>query len=223
MELKHTMGDNPWCNAGDFNAKLTMDDRKGGATLGTLPCPRFRKWLMSSEMLDIGFQRPSFTWSKGSLLERIDRAFFNQKWLECFSSSSMLYLPQGYSDHRLLLIKSHNQVKDGKIKPFHFVMTWVTHNGFPEMVRNSWDQGTNITDSISRFQEAATMWNKKEFGHIDKKKRILKARIKGVQLALEHRYSMSLSIIEADMLKKYKEVLTQEELLWFQKSRSNWI
>lgn len=49
------------------------------------------------------------------------------------------------------------------------------------------------------------------------------ARISGIQQALERQPFRSLYCLEANLKKKLDEVLSQEELLWCQKSRRDWI
>lgn len=100
------MGNSPWCMAGDYNSKLTMDDRKGRAHSGNTPCVDFVRLFQKSEMLDIGFQGSSFTWAWRSLLERIDRVFVNQALVDVFPQCTILHLPKIYLDHCPLLIKN---------------------------------------------------------------------------------------------------------------------
>lgn len=66
-------------------------------------------------------------------------------------------------------------------------------------------------------------FNSKTFGNIFKRKRILENRIQGIQHALESTDSLGLIHLEADLQKEFNEVLKQEELMWFQKSREKWV
>lgn len=54
------------------------------------------------------------------------------------------------------------------------------------------------------------------------KKKLL-ARIGGIQQALERQPFRSLYRLESNLKKKLEEVLSQKELLWYQKSRRDWI
>lgn len=103
------------------------------------------------------------------------------------------------------------------------MLPWVTHNDFKTIVTRGWNKGSTFIDSIKKFQEEATVWNRDVFGFIGKKERILQARFNGIQRALDIRPSGRLKEIEASLLKEFEEILTHEELLWFQKSRSDWI
>ena len=66
-------------------------------------------------------------------------------------------------------------------------------------------------------------FNSEVFGNIHKRKRELEARIRGIEKRLETWDSASLSFLLQQLHKDYDEVLYQEEILWFQKSREKWV
>lgn len=66
-------------------------------------------------------------------------------------------------------------------------------------------------------------WNKEVFGDIHKKKRLLVARIEGVQKAFDLNYCTGLIKLDIKLKKELEEVLVQEEMFWFQKSQEEWI
>lgn len=49
------------------------------------------------------------------------------------------------------------------------------------------------------------------------------ARLIGVQSALSHHQSNAHLLLERDLIAVLINILRDEELLWFQKSRANWI
>lgn len=51
----------------------------------------------------------------------------------------------------------------------------------------------------------------------------IKARMRGIHKVLDKFYSSNLVMLEKDLQKLYDEVLAQEEILWFKKSRDNWV
>ncbi|GLU14822.1 hypothetical protein SLE2022_313690 [Rubroshorea leprosula] len=61
------------------------------------------------------------------------------------------------------------------------------------------------------------------FGNIFRKKRLLKARIAGIQNSPHYHNSDRLKHLVRELLHEYQQVLYEEELLWFQKSRVDWI
>lgn len=66
-------------------------------------------------------------------------------------------------------------------------------------------------------------FNKDVFGNIFANKKILEARLRGIQRALENIDSARLILLQNELLREYESILFQEESLWFQKSRDNWI
>lgn len=67
--LGNMVGTLPWCIAGDFNAKSSMEDRKRGVASGEYPCPNFENYFLNSNMVDVGYQGSKFTCYKGNLLQ----------------------------------------------------------------------------------------------------------------------------------------------------------
>ncbi|KAH9661422.1 reverse transcriptase domain-containing protein [Citrus sinensis] len=135
-------------------------------------------------MLDLNFSGPRFTWSRGNLSKRLDRAVCNDGWLIKHANSSVMHLPKIDSDHRPILVKFHNMdSRHGGLRP---------------------------------------RWNKDIFGNIIYRKRKLLARIGGIQRILETKPNHNLTRLEVKLQKDLEEVLTQEELLWLQKSRRDW-
>lgn len=47
--------------------------------------------------------------------------------------------------------------------------------------------------------------------------------MRGIHKVLDKFYSSNLVMLEKDLQKLYDEVLAQEEILWFKKSRDNWV
>ncbi|KAL7175265.1 hypothetical protein ACSBR2_028969 [Camellia fascicularis] len=78
-------------------------------------------------------------------------------------------------------------------------------------------------DNVHSLALSATDWNRNVFGNIFRKKRWLVGRINGIQSAQAVHYSHNLHSLENQLIEQFNEVFYQEELLWFQKSRSNWI
>lgn len=70
-------------------------------------------------------------------------------------------------------------------------------------------------------QREAQDFNSRVFGNIFKHKRSLEACLRGIQCTLEHTDIPNLAMLERDIHKEYNEVLKQEEILWYQKSREN--
>lgn len=65
----------PWLLAGDFNALLSDDEKKGGVCRGRSSCPLFQQFCFDNSLKDMGFVGPKFTWNRGQCLKG---------WIGCF-------------------------------------------------------------------------------------------------------------------------------------------
>ena len=146
----------------------------------------FRQWFDGHQIFDLKFKGPRFTWSRGFLLKRLDRAICNNAWLSKFSDNSVLHLPKVASDHRPVLVWFERVVwRHHGNRPFRFLASWLTNDHFNNFVKQTWDPQASYSDAASTFVKNVKVWNREVFGNIFQRKRILMARINGIQAALE--------------------------------------
>ena len=82
-------------------------------------------------MIDLKFLGSHFTWSRGNLSKRLDRAVYNDGWLIKHVNSSVLHLPKINSDRRLILVKFQNvDSRNGGPRPFRFLVAWLMDERF---------------------------------------------------------------------------------------------
>ncbi|KAK5824616.1 hypothetical protein PVK06_019397 [Gossypium arboreum] len=89
------LGQSPWIAIRDFNVILSSSKKSGGLSRGKR-CPHFGYFVASAELHDLGFRGPLFTWHRGSLFKRLDRAWvmkpgfviFIIAWLHTFQRLS---------------------------------------------------------------------------------------------------------------------------------------
>ena len=214
----------PWIMGGDFNTILYDSGKKGGSLTGLGACNLFHSWFHRHCMHDLQFHGPRFTWSRGSLFKRLDRVIYNSEWTRIFSDSTVLHLPKLSSDHRPLLMRRHGSFpRVSNSRPFWFQATWLTHDGFRDFVAESWNRNLQYVDAANQFRLKVIEWNKKCFGNIFWWKKRLLARLRGIQRAFESYYSWGLVDLEKKLKADLEEVLTQEEIIWHQKARRDWL
>ncbi|CAL1410371.1 unnamed protein product [Linum trigynum] len=88
------------------------------------------------------------------------------------------------------------------------------------MADEAWARGSSFTESATAFAQEAMIWNRNVFGHITRRKDKLLKRLEALEQAAGGHGS------EAQLRQCQEElelVLFQEELLWCQKSRLEWI
>ncbi|KAK8611992.1 hypothetical protein V6N13_132026 [Hibiscus sabdariffa] len=212
----------PWIVIGDFNATLSVDDRSGCAP-SSLPEPGFQNMVFDCGLSDLDYVGPDFTWCRGNHYVRLDRYFGNAAWFECYPDSCLHHLLRMKSDHRPILLSLSGSSHSLHHKPFRYLSAWTLHHDFNRLVKENWDSSLPIAYTIDLFVSAAKVWNRDIFGIIGKNKRILMARLRGVQRSLGQRRTRSLLKLESKLLQDLEMTLDQEEQLWKQKSRTDWI
>lgn len=136
----------------------------------------------------------------------------------------MEVFPRLHSDHNPLHIRCGGLLFCQGNRPFRFEAAWITHPDYHQVVQSAWSSAlSNHVVGLKRVEEDSIIFNKEIFGSIKKRKYCIERRLKGIQKALENIDYASLVYLEHQLEKDYNTILFQEELLWYQKSRDNWI
>ncbi|KAH9617315.1 hypothetical protein KSS87_016189 [Heliosperma pusillum] len=218
----------PWLMAGDFNETRSIQERHGGDANMARRCNLFNNWIENCELIELAFTGPSHTWARGNSPEtrqsaRMDRALCNSDWSTMFSDGSVKHLPAIQSDNCPLLISPNGFAPLSNIlRPFRFQAAWLTHEKFIEFINDNWEDDGDLVPQLKRLSIKLQDWNHTVFGNIFLKKS-LKARIEGCQKKLSLRQDRGLIKLEAKLRKEFDDVLEQEEILWYQKSRMEFI
>ncbi|XP_075507519.1 uncharacterized protein LOC142544347 [Primulina tabacum] len=93
------------------------------------------------------------------------------------------------------------------------IAAWLTHDDFPNIIRNEWDTKEPLEDNIVKMANVLSIWNRTTFGDIHKNKRRLIAKIEGIQRSLNIRPSRGLIKLEKRLRDDLDMVFQQEELL----------
>ncbi|XP_019171541.1 PREDICTED: uncharacterized protein LOC109167085 isoform X2 [Ipomoea nil] len=112
-----------------------------------------------------------------------------------------------------------NKVDEGNIINF----AWTTHPKFQELVDQSWEPNEELEANKASLAAALQAWNKDVFGNIFQKKKGMLARIDGIQRSLCFKATYNLLRLERRLRPELEDILFQEELLWYQRSREDWI
>lgn len=98
-----------WVCMGDFNEVMADSEKFGGLKKKWQAIAEFREAVADSNLEDMGFSGPIFTWSNkrggtSTILERLDRGLFNDQWKSMFQHFTIRHLDFWGSDHRPLLL-----------------------------------------------------------------------------------------------------------------------
>lgn len=142
-----------------------------------------------------------------------------------FPEAKTVTLAHPHSDHHPIMFKSDaGGIPDRHLRPLRFEGAWLMRRDYQVIWENAWrGYDDDVVGAIERVTELSSEWNKNVFGNIFKRKRLLQARIKGIQNSVDYVSSGWLQNLEQVLLKDLNDVLNQEELFWYQKSRRSWI
>lgn len=83
----------PWVLVGEFNSFLSSDEkREGRPTVSS--CKLFQNFIQGNGLRDLGFKGSKFTWRRGVVFERLDRAIRTCEWFCSFPDTILFHLPQ---------------------------------------------------------------------------------------------------------------------------------
>lgn len=161
----------------------------------------------------------------GRIYEHLDRALCNSSWRLEFEEAYAKVLPRvDFSDHHPLLIYPYGNPFPHGVAPFRFEGAWLTHADYTPHVSKCWDAGVGLVQNFRNLERSFKVWQTSVFGNIRPKKRDLLARIGGIQRRVQQgQGNRFLARLECSLQKELAEVLHQEELMWFQKSRAKWL
>lgn len=135
--------------AGDFNALLRNDEKQGDSCNGSAACNLFNKFFNDCCLKDIDFQGFKFTWSRGSVFERFDRALCNLQWESLAPNTIVTHLHKIKSDHRSLAINFGCKLVPKVVRPFRFLSSWLSHEGFRGFVFENWVRKDHMQGTVS--------------------------------------------------------------------------
>ena len=121
-----------------------------------------------------------------------------------------------------------------KRRPFHFESFWLRDPEFLNRVKNWWQEskrGMEGRNKIHTFQirlkyikGKIKKWNREEFGNIQNERGKLQSRMEGIrQQIIETGRSEELAEEKERIINQLDERRKQEEILWKQKSRVQWL
>ncbi|XP_019168818.1 PREDICTED: uncharacterized protein LOC109164726 [Ipomoea nil] len=100
---------------------------------------------------------------------------------------------------------------------------WLTHEDLGKTVRCLWSTDHNLMANVQQVAAGLSAWNREVFGNIHKRKKVILSRLSGIQKVLAENMHRGLFKLEQKLQLELEEILYQEELMWFQRSREDWI
>ncbi|KAL2942001.1 ELKS/Rab6-interacting/CAST family member 1 [Bienertia sinuspersici] len=176
-------------------------------------------------MLGGDFNDTRYSWERSSSCEEVNRRA--KKFDDWIDSTNLLEVEFSGSPHtwaRGLTDETRKSARlDRTLYNNEWAMPWLTYEKLQEFMVDNWSNEAPLVPFLKSFSQKLQSWNQTVFHNIFKKKRELLARIGGVRSKLAQSRSSNLIKLESKMRKELDEVLYQEELLWYQKPRVDWL
>ncbi|CAA7058007.1 unnamed protein product [Microthlaspi erraticum] len=145
-----------WIVNGDFN-EITFPFETSNPTChrSTRGMQDFRDCLAVSELFDLPFQGPRFTWSnhrtEDPIAKKLDRCLINGAWLHRYPASHCFFESPEFSDHCPCLIRLSSPSPSFGSHPFRFLNLMTKHPWFLETVHHFWNEAGNLALNLRDF------------------------------------------------------------------------
>jgi endonuclease/exonuclease/phosphatase family metal-dependent hydrolase len=135
----------PWLVIGDFNKILHSYEKEGGNPRPEHFMQAFQSALVDCNLFDLGHRGDKFTWHRGLIRERLDRALVNEAWKTKFEGAFLENLPYNRSDHRPLLLCFEEMPMYEANGPsvLRFEARWLKEARFKEIVEEAWENSAS--------------------------------------------------------------------------------
>ena len=100
---------------------------------------------------------------------------------------------------------------------------WASHPDFQDLIQAKWDNNLPFGENKTKMEVVLSHWHKTCFGSINHRKKKLWARLGDIQRSLAAHGPKHLLKLEKKFQKELNLTLNQEELMWHQRSREEWI
>ncbi|CAM8897571.1 unnamed protein product [Rhodiola kirilowii] len=213
---------------GDFNAVLHEEERRGSAFNGK-EADQFFEFIQAMGVMDMPLVGRKFTWSNKFGASRLDRFLVSPEVVSMCPNLKQWGLSKDLSDHAAIALKE--EAKNWGLKPFRFINAWLEHPGLGKLIKESWSQpgevgwkGFIIQQKLAKIRRRLGAWNKSTFGNIGKKLKETKLEFEKMDILQDQRIlSPEEQLRRTTLRSRLWHLEAQEERLWRQKSRVNWL
>ncbi|XP_019150525.1 PREDICTED: uncharacterized protein LOC109147318 [Ipomoea nil] len=220
--------DGSWLAVGDFNVVTSREEVSNTEGFTQSRCANFNEWIFREGLVDLGYSGSKYTRMRGVNTDsfrgaRLDRALSNIDWKLQFPNTIIQHLPMVGSDHAPLLVNTGAVQALSRPASFRFNVAWATHKSFQALIKDSWRSDLDLHTNKKRVAEILSNWSRDIFGSVTQRKKRLLGRLEGIQCKMAQNVRSDMIRLERKLRLELDEVLYQEELTWFQRSREEWV
>nr|XP_027077000.1 uncharacterized protein LOC113700749 [Coffea arabica] len=217
----------PWVAAGDFNVIASAAEREWGDPANVQNIDEFNASMFKCGLSTIDFDGSRFTWTNGSVWQRLDRALGNRRWSEAYPLSRVSHMARGRSDHSALLIRCAGYRAASSC--FRFLNVWCGHPQFREIVSAAWSTEVSgmgmvrFYNKLKAVRDALKQWNRVVFGNVSSKVAEAEQELKQTEAEYDLVRSEESKILLHEARARYNRALSIECEFWHQKAGIKWL
>jgi hypothetical protein len=194
----------------------------------------FNAIIENLNLREIVLSGRQFTWANrraNPTYENLDRVLANVEWEQKFPLVTVRALTRSGSDHTPLLVDSGEQAHLGNKAQFSFELSWLSEDGFYEMIKKEWLSVKVGNDPLQLWQNRLRHlrcflrgWAKNRSGKYKKERERLSLIIDELDIRAE---TCPLDKSERDKLRdandKLSKLRREEESKWAQRAKVRYI
>ncbi|XP_059068246.1 uncharacterized protein LOC131858814 [Cryptomeria japonica] len=211
--------------AGDFNALLDLDEKKGGLRMTNKVMDDFRDFVEQNQLVDVKTKNGQYTWTNrtikfANISERLDKQFIGEYWMGSSFQAEACILPVSLSDHFPMELKLSEGLPKGKCSYKFLSMSW-RDGEFLSNLEWWWKESNKFRGTPSfcfvkgmKFmKEKIKRWNRDCFKNIFEEKSQIEEALLQINLDTILRGITNDTFMREQVLKEeLAEVLLREEI-----------
>jgi exonuclease III len=225
-----------WILGGDFNIIRSLEEKKGGSRRLDQDSCDFNSLIDELRLIDLEANNDIHTWTNRrtgvhQIACKLDRFLLSEPLMmdDTTMESTILNLPG--SDHWPIQLWVDVPATPGK-KPFRFEQFWLDHPDFQANIQDWWRQAEiphgskmyRFQQKLKNLKQTLKLWNKQTFGSIFDSQKQLSRQMDEIQHQIrEQGLTNELKAQELRVAQQIEDRKRQEEILWKQKSRIQWL
>jgi hypothetical protein len=220
--------DLPWIILGDFNEILYAHEKEGGNMRPPGMTQNFRQCLSECGLEDLGYIGDIFTWRRGEIRERLDRAVGNERWSAMFPFAAVINKEHSRSDHRPIVVDTeyHVGMCPSRRSARQFEARWLKEETVEEIVKTSWLKAKarglyGVMECTAEVHKDLHTWDKKcsEGAETSDSQKFQKE----LEELRKEPISIESTVRQKELQVVIENLLDQEEIAWLQRGRANWL